>query len=343
MIEIKRKNSSSIFGLDLLRGIAIILMIITHGYRLYVNKIDFSNPLNFEDRILNVFALIEPYTSALFLFLAGIGLTISFEKKRENWINDNFKKFIKIYLIGVIIFFAEKGIQFPDIVVSPNILAAISISLVFLSLLLHIKMGVLGGIIASAIITYYAEGIPITGINAGPSGLFPLIMFTLLGSLVWTHRQNLKLIYLIIAICGMFLFTKGDWTSSYASTYKLWDKGSHGIAYLQSLSNSTQFYNAKYWNHNLISVPRILFFLMISFLWSLKIHKNKINQYLQILGKHSLGSYVLHLSLIGLLDILSIYPANGIYCWALIAVLVAICIFYSILKEKPTFSNGENI
>ena len=68
------KIKQHLFGLDLLRGVAIVLMFITHGTRLYLSGIsNFKERLEISalDRFLNFFLIIEPFTSSLFLFLVS--------------------------------------------------------------------------------------------------------------------------------------------------------------------------------------------------------------------------------------------------------------------------------
>ena len=70
--------------IDLLRGIAVILMFITHSYRLQIINPNEWLPNQLKlDFLFNFFMYIEPFTSALFLFLAGYSFSLLSQKLSE--------------------------------------------------------------------------------------------------------------------------------------------------------------------------------------------------------------------------------------------------------------------
>lgn len=341
---LKRVNQNYYFGLDFLRGIAIVLMLITHGFRLFVKSTpNYQAGTDLAERLLNLFAIIEPYTSALFLFLAGIGVTISFSQKKDsanNWLKRQSIKAGQLYLIGMGLFFIEKGFQSPDFWISPSILSTIAISMITVASGLLIPWGIVLGLILTAGITYYFEGTGISGINAGPGGVFPLITFALWGSLIWQIFKQKK--YYFLGLIGLLslgsYFNDSPWVQHYNSTYHQWTSGSTGLDFIMSLGEYHITELESYWNHSLIASIRIVGLLLISLWLCLKFSKNleakKFNHLLTLLGRHSLGCYILHLMIIAIFDLAKIYPTTPIMDWLFIAFLIAICSGYAKFKER---------
>lgn len=341
---IKRENQNHVFGLDFLRGVAILLMFITHGFRLFVKSQPVYSPSeNFAERLLNLFAVIEPYTSSLFLFLAGIGLAISFQNNKHSfneWFTRHSKKAIQLYLIGIGLFFIEKGYQFPDFWVSPSILSTIAVSIVITALSFKYKYTTLGVLIATGLITYLYQGIGISGINAGPGGVFPLIMFTLLGSYLWSlvDKGQSKMIYAILGLSGITWLIPGDWVQHYNSSYKIWTSGPTGFDFLQSQGESFVVALESYWNHSLLAFARLagalIASLMICLKYQYKLEEKKYNHSLTLIGRHALGCYILHLLIIAVFDLLKLYPTSPTTCWLFILGLVISAMIYSKFKER---------
>lgn len=341
---IKRENKNHVFGLDFLRGIAIVLMFITHGFRLFVKSQDVYVPSeDFSERLLNLFAVIEPYTSSLFLFLAGIGLTISFQNNKypfKTWVFRHSKKAIQLYLIGMGLFFIEKGYQVPDFWVSPSILSTIAVSIVVTALSLKYKYTTLIALIATGLITYGYQGTGVPGVNAGPGGIFPLIMFSLLGSQVWSlvDKGQYKIIYFMLITSGITWFIPGDWVQRYNSSYKIWTSGATGFDFLQSQGESFVVALESYWNHSLLAFARLtgvlILSLMVCLKYQYKLEEKIYNHSLSLIGRHALGCYILHLLIISLFDLFKLYPNSSTMCWLFILGLLICAIGYSKVKEK---------
>ncbi len=336
---IKRQSSQAILGLDILRGFAIILMLITHGYRLYVGQGESDNSL--ADNFLKFFILIEPFTSALFLFLVGIGINISFHKQTNYklWLKSNIKKSVILYFIGMFLFFIEYGVQFPDVYLSPSILSAIAFSVVSLSLSLKYK---LLPVILSLVfmgLSIATESIPLSGINAGPGGFIPLVLFSFAGYGIYeVFKNKSKYIYLVLLLTLITWFIPGDWTKSYDSSYHVYtSQGYTGIDYIKSLGESHIVKAVSFWNHSLISVFRIIFVLTLSLILflNLKSLESKVyNKALALMGRHALGCYILHLMVIAFFYGLNLIPTSAVATWGFIGVLVLVCLGYSHYKEK---------
>lgn len=345
---IKRNSSEAIFGLDALRGFAIVLMLITHGFRLFINgQGSYSPGVGFAERLLHFFAVIEPYTSSLFLFLVGIGVHISFNKTKKpylTWLGNNINKSIQLYIIGIVLFFMEYGFQKNDIFFSPSILSTIALSTIALSSSLKFNYGPMVGLVLAGITTYVFQGIPLSGINAGPGGAFPLIMFTFGGYLLYdlmVKDKNKTLIALSVigVISWFFPFApQEEWIRHYQSTYKLFLTGPTGIDYWKSGGEGNIFQVVSFWNHSLTSWFRISLVLFLSLKMFLKF-ENKLKgkfygEYLSLIGRHALGCYILHLTIIAVFDILKIYPQTPEMDWVFILFLILCCGIYSKFKDN---------
>lgn len=352
---IKRHSQGAIVGLDALRGLAIILMFITHGFRLFLESNPQESSVAFH--FLQFFALIEPFTSALFLFLVGIGLRISFAKTTKSyssWLKSNLGKSGILYLLGIGLFFGEYGIQWPDIVLAPSILSVIALSIILVSLgakhsIRFYSLGIL-----VAVISQLSEGgAGVAGINMGPGGAFPLILFTFLGyetfRLYETKSWKSLIGYLAGGIiCWVWPYSFYEqWTNVYHSSYQVFGSGVTGLDFLSTGGKATQVISEGFWNHTLISVGRIYIPLVFSLLVCLT--KNNLlstklyGKLLALLGRHALGNYVLHLGLIALFSVLKWYPSSAIQDWLFIGGLTVAGLVYSKYQDAKLPTPKQHI
>lgn len=340
---IKRVSSSHIIGIDALRGLAIILMFITHGGRLYNGKHD-DGILN---QILNFFSSIEPFTSSLFLFLVGVGLFLSHQNTKLSygqWLKKTLVKAGQLYLIGVIFFFMEYGPQFPEMLLSPNILSVIAFSIIAVSLSLSYPILLLGTGLSIATISYMFEGAATPGINTGPGGAFPLMLFTFLGYLTYQFSQTKNSLYTWLLATGIiswfYPFSPLEhWTYTYPSIYDYFVTGQTALDFFQNGGFIDGYSKTGFWSHSVISVLRLLIPLSLCLWVCMKsnefINSSKIGQNLALLGRHALGLYILHLIIIAALYTGGFKPQSALIDWFLIIGLVVIGLAYGKLKERP--------
>lgn len=339
---IKRQSTENIFGIDVFRGLSIILMFITHGGRLYKGAGDPS----WLNQCLNFFFAIEPFTSASFLFLVGVGLNLSYQNTKLNyssWLKNNVIKSGQLYLIGILFFFMEYGLQVPEMFLGPSILSVIALAIVSLSLCLTSPVFLLWGSILIGAISLSCEGMAVTGINTGPGGAFPLILFTFLGYLSYDFiKTKNKLGWGILAFGTISWFyphlPTEHWTQTYPSIYNHFLSGQTGFDYIQSMGEVNGYTKVGFWNHTLVSVFRILIPLFIILYFSVKLSMRlksiTLGHLLARLGRHALGLYLLHLTIIALCDFSNFKPTSALLDWLFIFGLVIIGNYYAKFKES---------
>lgn len=339
------KSKNHLFSLDLLRGIAIVLMFITHGTRLYLSEVKNFKILvetSMLDSFLNFFLIIEPFTSALFLFLVGYSLSLSKQTfKGENWALKNLKRSGELYLIGFIFFFLEKGFQWPDLFLSPSILSCIAISIVSLTALIELNknyLWVVTTIGVFAISFLIEDKYLVTGLNGGFGGVFPLILFSFLG--YYTSKASNKNMFFLIGLSAIFWLVPGKWVAYYPTFYKAFPTGETGLDFIKYLISGGEVVNYKitFWNHTVLSVLRLMSPILLSFFilqkYQEKLKLKVYHQQLALLGRNSLVLYVYHLTFIAVFSLLGWVPKNAIQAWSFIGLIVGCALILSRKKEK---------
>ena len=297
-----RTNNNTIEGIDLLRGIAIILMIITHATRLLLTKINKSDL----SVIYNFFLNIEPFTSSLFLFLAGIGIYYSnkFTKlNHKEWLLSNFKKAIVLYIIGVVFFITEYQVITMDTFLSPSILSVIALAICSNMIIIRSSLWLKSASLVLILAIYHLfSQESISGFNAGPGGAFPLIGFTTLGIIsAELKEKNIKALLSMILLSSIFWFISEPFTQSFVSNY-----GDLRVSF---------------WNHSLAGFLKLIPLLSASFIFCF----NLKNYFLSTLGRNSLFCYIFHLVILAILFKLEIIPKSTEQLTGLILLLIASC------------------
>lgn len=292
--------------IDLLRGIAVILMFITHSYRLQISTLKdqwLSNQIRL-DLMFNFFMNIEPFTSALFLFLAGYSMFISYRDNNDEkeFSKNIFKKSIILIIFSVLLnffSFITKGIFIDHLILSSGILQAIAISLLLNLFLLKKKKSIYVVytilIIAAiaAILEYFS--IVILGLNAGAGCLVPVIGFSLVGHLASKHRVHMNIFYISILAIGIYF----GFAWRYDVNFNLYD------------ILSQQYKDFSIWNHSLAGfIMNSSILLIISSFICNSFKTLKIFNFINQLGKHSLTVYVYHLTIIGMFYFNSVGLSN---------------------------------
>lgn len=343
---IKRSEKNNIFGLDVLRGIAIVLMVITHSFRVF-----FTGPVNSESfsfLLLQFFMVVEPFTSALFLFLVGIGIEISHSNATKDnkknflpWCLKILNKSIILYFIGILMFFVYRGPQVSHMIFSPKILSAIAVSMMALALSMKHKRGLEVSSVLMVLISFLLRNDSTVGLSSGEGSIFPLILFSFFGAIVYRYhkRNNNLIIYLISAVSilawiypyNLLIDPMVGWTRTVDTTFKYW-----GPIPFWGFWKAAEVYKAtQFWVHTNLAVLRMLVILVGLYFWSHRklLNLNPLYRFLKLIGTHSLGCYILHLAIIAPFSLLNM-PEDPVFCWVFILALTAVLGLYSHLRTK---------
>ncbi len=171
--------------------------------------------------ILFLFELV-PICPALFLFISGFSLIISYQK-RQDLINNNYylhllKRGFILIVFSTILFLIEYGFQFPDLIVSSGILNTIGLMIIISTLFLMLPYKKIFLSVFIIIIILAAYLLEITKINLIPFNhgyepIVPTITFGLIGLLIGLllnqYKENIKkerIFMLLLGVFGIFIF-----------------------------------------------------------------------------------------------------------------------------------------
>ena len=349
-----------ILGLNIFRAVAVIMMIIAHSIRIQANYstlVKFPGTATFWDQCLLFFIHIEPIISAQFLFISGFSLTLSLYRSslsKQEWLLQLPSKLVLLYLISVLFFIGDNGIQLPDLFVSSGILSIIAVSMAITGCILVTPkpLALLSlSVISILCLAYYFEQskIVVTGLNGGAGGAIPLMSMTLIGGIIGIIFQRFNTNGLIAAtLVGCFigvvcLSTSYPWTFDVRGHFLLF-KGDpvtsvlHSIQYaLGDDSHLPMQASVRFWNHSSIFPLRVtggLSLVLLAFIFCFKHYANRATKTLNELGKHGLLIYVFHLLLLGVIEVSGIKPVTGWQTWLLIMVIVALGVGIIRMRDK---------
>lgn len=305
--------------LDGLRTLAIVAMIATHLTRLI------SGPVRGPWCAPSL--LLDPLIQALFMGLAGASLAWSWQGAqrkglpRGTWLRARARRAGEVYLVGVALFFFDKGPQLPHLFLAPGILAAIALAILLLAPIASSRHPVAGSL-ALAALGYGAMAllaptpIVLPPINAGNAALLPNVPMACLGlaagvGLVKGDRRLLVGMALPLLGAGSWLawqhgpsdllgYEVGRVTSMVSYRGK-----SHGLDIALDMLRGEALVErpVEYFNSSLIAQPFVLGLVVVLFLL-LRLTRplwQRAATLLFLPGRASLTAYVLHLLLLGLL------------------------------------------
>ena len=307
---------------------------------------------------------IEPLCQALFMSMVGISLLYSLQitKKPELWSKRQIRRAGELYAIGLIFFVFQYGLQWPWMFIGHGILLSISsaillcIPLVRRPTITYVAMGALWG--AALLLNIY--DVKIGFINAGNGPFLPHVLLSVFGLIaggVLLSTQNKTKILFIgtMLLCAsislytldfMQFFEYPDPISEpygrrdFAATYQ--SSGSNGIEQIWALLQGTSLKPSvkEYYNYTATSVPLLMamctsIYVVFRCLGGLT---EKLSP-LWLVGRHSLGVYILHLLLIALTTVIfgQMRPFHSeMEVQLCFLVVVLICYGYARFKERPT-------
>lgn len=340
-------------GLNLYRALAVMLMILAHAARVQQPL----RPDSLLDGPLLAVLRIEPIISALFLFIAGFSLVLSRERSRETprqWLQRTGSRMGTLYALSVLFFLADRGVQWPDLLVSSGVLAVIAAGVASCAWALvspapgyRLSGLTLAALAITALLD--SERWSLTGLNAGAGGLLPLIALAWLGGLTGLiHRRwpdnglplllGLSLVVGLIALAAPF-----PWITHPLSLHRIYP-GDRIDSVLCSLQDALGFYRGPvtqtqvaFWNHGWIFPLRALPLLvlgLILFLGTVKTLNSPVTRFLDWMGRQALNLYILHLLLLAGLEVSHLHPATG---WQTLLVVAAILAVSPWLLRRVSF------
>lgn len=314
------------FILDLFRFIAIILMFITHTYRIQIADPTISNNLDlYINEVFEFFMYIEPFTSALFLFLMGFSLKHSFLNSLniKEWDKKHLKKAFYLILISAFIHIPYHGLNILEVLVSSGILMSIAISMI---LIIFFKNNIYVLTFLSVILAILIESLNITlmGVNAGAGAILPVIIYGFIGFIAYDlnlNNQKRSILFLIF-ISFYFIISKEFRYDVSFVNFKL------------DLDNLTIILKEnKIWNHSIWGfIYNSLFLLIIKDLFLVK---TKItNNFIQNVSISSLHMYVFHILILSGFYISKIGLPSPIFTLIFLIILIFLCYRFSLMYRK---------
>ena len=352
-------------GLNVFRALAVLMMILAHAARIQTNMGTLhSNPsqAGLFDWPFVAMLLIEPIISATFLFIAGFSLVLSIAKGKtqaawqgQSWLTNLGKKMLVLYLISVIFYVADQGLQTPDFLVSSGVLAIIAVG-VFLSGLLLVSpkptVALIIALLCTLLCAYFLEQQKwnIVGLNAGAGGIVPLASMAFAGALaglIWQRWNNNGLWILLAAssvIALLALLQPHPWIVFPRSSITQYPGNRIDTVWF-SILDFVGLYQGqsataivRYWNHTWIFPMRVLPLLVIGLMVSLNTFKkplaNPIARYANWLGTQALNLYILHLVLLALVEVSGLHSTAG---WQTTLILIGVIALSSWLLRYVSF------
>ena len=333
-------------GLDLYRGGIVLLMFAVHARRLESPVHPPAGIAELADRALDGALFIEPYVAASFLFLAGFSLVLSHQKNAENFRRKVARRTLVLWALSVAMFVPQYGLTLPDLVLSSGILSAIALSILLVGATLGLHRPKLWlGLIIGAVIAITAwldgSGRTVSGLNAGPGGAFPLVAFCATGAfLALIHGERG-----IRALSGFALgaiapslvaaFAELPWVTERTSRY------SHpGLTAVADVVHGRPGVPSEvaFWNHSAIGAVGLMAPLCITLLLVLGTQRRLARRAalapVSLLGRHALAAYVLHLGLLGVVDLCGLDPKGPLETLGLVFVLALASWLFARARER---------
>jgi hypothetical protein len=287
--------------IDLLRGFAIILMFITHVYRLHVPA---TNDSFIIKALFDFFMLIEPLTASLFLFLMGFSLQMTHQlsDNYDEWYQKQKKKALILFGLSVLLCISEEGIFPIRILFSSGILQAIAISIIMISRIFQNKNSskmLFISFLSTGFIAFCLDKmhLSIIGLNSGSGALFPIIGFAFLGAFISKNHSNFKdieislpnIFKIIFALFFIIISTKGQWIS-------IINSNAFGLTFQGFQLKQVAFAN---WNQTALGFFSTSLIILGIYLFIRNIPMNP-NTFIHQFGRYSLELYVFHLAIISI-------------------------------------------
>ena len=266
---------------------------------------------------------IEPLCQGLFLSMVGVSLVYSMriaKKKGEaKWGGRQFRRAIELYLIGMLFFLVQFGWQWPWTLIGNGILLTISFSILFWLPLVRMDIGLRMSVIILSILMAIDFGLDsqqqhIALLNGGNGPIFSHLLMSSFGVVcayvLLDGGKKIKGVFLAaMAGCVIYSLTQQSFMALFdypigRQDFKVtYEQAGNGLEQIWKLLTGGELVTKEkeYYNYRPAVAPMLMalctgIYLIFKIIGPLTQKLNKI----WIVGKHSLGVYILHLILIAL-------------------------------------------
>jgi len=301
--------------IDALRTVAILLMAGSHIARIVDKDVRPAWLWQALD--------MDPLTQALFLGLAGASLIMSLEaaKAREQeagWVGARTRRVGELWLLSALLFFFDRGLQWPDIATASGILSAIAVSILVFTPLAGLKRPLIPTAVVTAAMLGFSVWLDLSGtemywINTGAAPLFPNMVWTGVGVMVVAAMRDGQRwvpwsLGTLAAVAGAATLWRYGYTElmteplgrrEFPITYQ---GRSHGLANTWALIQGEELRRTKvtYFDPTTIGMPLVAAQVVLLTVVFRRIEPllDRVRSTLLLPGRYSLGVYVVHLAII---------------------------------------------
>jgi uncharacterized membrane protein len=345
-------------ALDALRTLAIVGMVATHSTRMI--------PLVERWPVHRWAMLLEPIIPALFLALAGASLVLSHHHARQKkdfhaaiWLKRQGVRALGLWAISVVFYLCQDGWHWPDTLIAPGILGTIGFAIMSLGALLLLPQGV--WFLAFAMLG--AAGLQIwmdihelkwVWFTTGNSPVLPLVTFAWAGGL-YTYiglgmakqsastqgksqglQQGMAWGLGVLGFLGIWFLIQKYGVEALFS--KPLGRSDAGRVFEIVQGDSVRKVTLGYYNMRPILCAAIVCIVVCAhqLLRGLSPWLRPLQKGLFAMGRHSLGVYILHLSLLAMAVLIwgkRPFPTAVIGA-AVYLSLLAICEMYALFRER---------
>ena len=338
---------------DALRSLAIVMMAMSHTARI----IDKDVRPAWGNWVLEF----DPWPQALFLGLVGASLVLSLDAHRTrdlpgSWAMGRLRRAAELYGLSMLLFFFDRGPQWPDLFTASGILSDIAVAILVFSPVAQLKRPLLGaavltGLLAAFALWLHGSGVEIFWFNRGNAPLFPNIVWTGVGLMAFQalHEGRKGVLWVLaglsVALSAVLLTQHGFFellnTPVGRDEFKTVYQGrSHGLgnAWAMLQGESLKPRTVTYFNPTVLSMP-------ISALLTLGTYRlfravepalDRVRDSVLLIGRYSLGVYVFHLLLI-VVPVMVVGKSRPLdtaaSAWLFMGVLLALCWGYAFVRH----------
>jgi uncharacterized membrane protein len=332
-----------IAGLDLLRGLAVVLMFITHVWRLEdMAPGHDTQAWPMLESVFAFFLAIEPLTFALFLFVAGYSAALVRAPTRSV-----LKRCAKLAVLSSLTFFPEWGPQWPDLLIATGPLLSIAIAALLIHFALRTRRPTLviavgGAVVAGVTLAMELTGAQLAGFNEGSGGTTPALLFAALGAMVAlsSGRPRAWLLAAFAVLGALAYALPGTITVDRFSRYWLFGTDYTAGAWFSSLITHAvpRIFKVRFWHYSLVGALRLALPLAgltaAALAAGARVANTRVGGFFALFGRHALAVYIFHLVLIGVVHVTGLHPLQAASSLAYLVAVTAACFGLAAFLER---------